>query len=415
MLNDMQINDADDAFAGMHKTVIKVVGCGGCGGNAVDLMIDSNVENVEFIALNTDLQALTSSKAPIRLGIGAKITAGLGAGGDPTKGEQAAEEDKDKIVNCIKGADMVFVTAGMGGGTGTGSAPVVAKCAKEQGALTVAVVTTPLNFEGTYKMSIAQEGIKKLRNAVDALIVVPNQAALTALDKKVSFIAAFNEVNQILRMGVQGISDIITKKGVVNTDFADVKAAISNQGDVLFGIGTGKGTNRAIEAASAAINNKLLEDSHIDGAKNIILNVFGSENVSLAEVDEIMVLVRESAAPDARIYWGQVVDSSMEDNISITLIAAGFNHDDKKPVAPVQTKPIAKAKSTKDDITYGDFEVAMGKKLTKSTEQIPTENSTSTKEESSTETASDIDVDDLNVPAFIRKNTQQFPTEIKFN
>lgn len=412
MLEKMEVSKSGDLFDGMHETVIKVIGCGGCGGNAVNLMIEQGVENVEFIALNTDLQALSSSNAKTRLGIGAKLNQGLGAGGDPTIGEKAATDDQDKITNCLKGADMVFVTAGMGGGTGTGSAPVVAKCARDLGALTVAVVTTPLDFEGTYKMSIAKEGIKKLREQVDALIVIPNQAALTALDKKIGFLDAFKEVNQILRMGVQGISDIITKRGLVNTDFADIKAATANQGDIFFGIGQGKGDNRAIEAATAAINNKLLPDFHIDGAKNIILNVFGTEQISLSEVNDIMNMIRESADPNAKIYWGQVVDSTMEDTISITVIATGFNTQGAK--SNLDAKAVANKGNTVD---YGSFEAAMGISDKKAKEGG---NNTSVIKNivagESAKATNPIDPNDLSIPAYKRKNVlESLPSEIKLD
>ncbi|MDE5899598.1 MAG: cell division protein FtsZ, partial [Treponemataceae bacterium] len=259
------------------------------------------------------------------IAIGQEITQGLGAGGNPEIGGQAAEEDKDAIANILKGANMVFVTAGMGGGTGTGSAPVVARIAREQGALTVGVVTTPFDFEGSVRMRQAKEGIKRLHENVDALIVIPNQQLLKVLEKQTPIREAFRAADDVLRQGVEGISTIITKPGEVNTDFADVKSTMQGQGDAIFGVGIASGENRAVEAASAAINNPLLEDSRIDGAKNVLINISSSETLSINEIDEIVKIVTASADPNHRVYWGQVVDPAMEDNVSVTVIATGFN------------------------------------------------------------------------------------------
>ncbi|MDE6736154.1 MAG: cell division protein FtsZ, partial [Treponemataceae bacterium] len=255
-------NNAGNALHDANPTVIKVIGCGGGGSNAVNRMIDAHIQNVDFIVLNTDLQALSKSKAPNRIQIGQKVTGGLGAGGKPAVGEQAAQEDTETIKNILKGANMVFVTAGMGGGTGTGSAPIVARIARELGALTVGVVTTPFSFEGSMRMRQAQEGIKKLHEEVDSLIVIPNQQLFKIVDKKLPIREAFLLADDVLRQGVQGISSIITQSGEVNTDFADVMTAMKDQGDAILGVGIGEGDNRAVDAATAAINNKLLEDSH---------------------------------------------------------------------------------------------------------------------------------------------------------
>ncbi len=358
------VNDAGPALAPADPTVIKVVGCGGGGGNAVNRMIDANIQNVEFIVLNTDVQALSRSKAQNRLPIGQKITRGLGAGGKPIVGEESAKEDEESITNAIKGANMVFVTAGMGGGTGTGSAPVVAKLAKDAGALTVGVVTTPFGFEGPVRMRQAQEGIKKLREAVDALIVIPNQQLLKILDKKVSVAEAFRKADDVLRQGVQGISNIITSAGDVNIDFADVTSAMSGQGDVLFGIGTGTGENRAVDAATAAINNPLLENSCIDGARNILYNICSGEDLAISETEEISKIVTASADPDVNVYWGQVIDPNMGDQVEVTVIATGFasvdTEDTQEPVsvAPPQTN------NSHDFFSYADFLAAQKGKPT---------------------------------------------------
>ena len=338
----------DEEITGGSPTVIKVVGCGGGGGNAVNRMIEAQISNVEFIAINTDLQALGGSKTETRLAIGQKVTKGLGSGGRPEIGEQAAQEDKEMITNALRGADMVFVTAGMGGGTGTGSAPVVAQIARELGALTVAVVTTPFDFEGPVRMRQAKAGLEKLRGQVDSLIVIPNQQILKVVDRNTSVPDAFRFADDVLRQGVEGISNIITKPGDVNTDFADVKNTMQGQGNAIFGIGVGEGENRAVEAATKAISNPMLEDSHIDGAKNILINICASEEVSMNEVSEICKIVSAGAAKDFNMYWGQVNSPQMGDKISVTVIATGFDNAPSsltvKPVveekAPVEPEPV---------------------------------------------------------------------------
>lgn len=307
-------------------TVIKVVGCGGGGGNAVNRMIQANIKNVEFIAINTDLQALEKSKSNYKLAIGQKLTKGLGSGGNPDVGEQAAEEDVELIKDALRGADMVFITAGMGGGTGTGSAPVVARIAKEElGALTVAVVTTPFDFEGAVRMRRAKEGVEKLQNKVDSLIVIPNQKLLKSLEKNTSVGEAFECADDVLRQGVEGISNIITQTGEVNTDFADVKNTMQGQGKAILGVGIGEGENRAVDAASKAISNPMLEDCHIDGATNILVNICSSQEVAMSEVNEIITIITASAnKKDLNMYWGQVLSEDMGDRVSVTVIATGF-------------------------------------------------------------------------------------------
>ena len=335
-LSDLSIVEDSDVIPnyeeyqnGKSPTCIKVVGCGGGGGNAVNRMVEAKISNVEFIAINTDLQALSGSKTDIRLAIGQKVTKGLGSGGRPEIGEMAADEDREMITNALRGADMVFVTAGMGGGTGTGSAPIVAKIARELGALTVAVVTTPFDFEGPVRMRQAKAGLEKLKEQVDSLIVIPNQQILKVVDRHTSIPDAFRFADDVLRQGVEGISNIITKPGDVNTDFADVKNTMQGQGNAIFGIGIGEGENRAVDAATKAISNPMLEDSHIDGAKNLLVNICASEQVSVAEIKDICDIVSASAAKDYVMYWGQVISPSMGDKISVTVIATGFDNEQK--------------------------------------------------------------------------------------
>ncbi|MDA8425602.1 MAG: cell division protein FtsZ [Treponema sp.] len=309
---------------GVSPTVIKVIGAGGGGSNAVNRMIAAGLRNVQFIVANTDIQALNLSRAETRLGLGAKVTHGLGAGGKPEVGEKAALEDKEAIAQALRGADMVFVTAGMGGGTGTGAAPVIAQVARELGALTVGVVTKPFDFEGKVKARLAEEGIEKLRQAVDTLIVIPNQHLLKVVERSTPIKQAFQLADDVLRQGVQGISDLITIPGEINIDFADVRTVMSGQGDAIMGIGAASGDNRAVEAASKAVNNPLLEDARIEGARNILVNVSGGENLSLTEYEEIVNLITESADAEALVIPGIVYDASLGDEVRVTVIATGF-------------------------------------------------------------------------------------------
>ena len=306
---------------------IKVIGIGGGGCNAINRMIDVNLRNIEFIAANTDLQSLNANKAPIKIQLGAKLTKGLGAGADPEIGEKAALEDRDKLFQALEGSEMIFITAGMGGGTGTGAAPVIGSIAKEIGALTVGVVTKPFNFELERKMEIAEEGISKLLEVVDTLIVIPNQQLLEIVDKRTSIIEAFKLADDVLRQGVQGISDLITIPGEINIDFADVKTIMNMAGGALMGAGFGRGENKAIEAAQMAINNPLLEDATIDGAKGVLVNVTGGPNLSLFEYDEIVKLITQNADSGAMIISGMVIDESMDDEVRVTVIATGFSRN----------------------------------------------------------------------------------------
>jgi len=306
---------------------IKVVGVGGSGGNAIERMIESKVKGVEFVAINTDSQALHHNKASEKVHIGKNLTKGLGAGMNPDIGRQAAEETRDEIQDVLKGADMVFVTCGLGGGTGSGAAPVVAEIAKELGALTVAVVTRPFTFEGAQRRSIADEALENLRERVDTLITIPNDKLLQIIDKKTTLINSFKIVDDVLRQGVQGISDLITKPGIVNVDFADVRAIMSNSGSALMGIGIGTGENRAADAAKAAINSPLLELS-IDGAKGVLFNVSGSSDLTMLEINEAANIITESIDPNAKVIFGAVVDETIKKGeVQITVVATGFDSD----------------------------------------------------------------------------------------
>jgi cell division protein FtsZ len=318
----MNIEVVEESVA--SPTVIKVIGAGGGGSNAVNRMIASGLKNVQFIVANTDLQALSLSKAETKIGLGSKVTRGLGAGGKPEVGEKAALEDRESIAQALRGANMVFVTAGMGGGTGTGSAPVIAQIARDLGALTVGVVTRPFDFEGKAKARLADEGIAKLRQAVDTLIVIPNQHLLKVVEKKTPINQAFMFADDVLRQGVQAISDLITVPGVMNMDFADVCSVMQGQGDAIMGIGAASGDNRAVEAATKAINNPLLEDARIEGARNLLINVTGGEDFSLTEYGEIVNLITESADREFFQKAGLVIDPSAGDEVRVTVIATGF-------------------------------------------------------------------------------------------
>lgn len=302
---------------------IKVIGCGGGGSNAVNRMIAGGLRGVEFITLNTDAQALQLSHADIKLQIGEKLTRGLGAGANPEIGKKAAEESRDLIENALRGADMVFVTAGMGGGTGTGAAPVVAEVAKELGALTVGVVTRPFSFEGRKRSSQGELGIAALKEKVDTLIVIPNDRLLEIVDKNTPMLEAFREADNILRQGVQGISDLIATPGLINLDFADVKTIMTERGSALMGIGVGSGENRAAEAARRAISSPLLETS-IDGARGVLMNITGGTNLSLYEVNEAADIVSSAADPDVNMIFGAVINEDLKNELVVTVIATGF-------------------------------------------------------------------------------------------
>jgi len=302
---------------------IKVIGVGGGGGNAVNRMIDAGVEGVEFIVANTDLQALRMSRAPVKIQLGVKLTNGLGAGANPEVGRKAALEDSDKIIEALEGADMVFVTTGLGGGTGTGAAPIIASLASEMGALTVAVVTKPFAFEGKRRMHQAERGVSELMEAIDTTIVIPNEKLL-AVAQDAGFFESFRVADDILRQGVQGISDIITIPGIINRDFADVKAIMAGMGYAVMGTATANGARRATEAAQKAIASPLLEAGAIDGARGILINITGSPSLKLAEVQQACTIIQSAAHEDANIIFGAVMDEKMKDTVKITVIATGF-------------------------------------------------------------------------------------------
>jgi cell division protein FtsZ len=330
-----------------YLAVIKVVGIGGGGVNAVNRMIEAGLKGVEFIAINTDAQALLMSDADVKLDIGRELTRGLGAGAAPDVGRQAAEDHRDEIEEVLKGADMVFVTAGEGGGTGTGGAPVVASVARALGALTIGVVTRPFSFEGRRRAQQAEEGIDALRAEVDTLIVIPNDRLLSISDRNVSVMDAFKSADQVLLSGVQGITDLITTPGLINLDFADVKSVMTNAGSALMGIGHARGDDRAAVAAEMAIASPLLEAS-MDGAHGVLLNISGGSDLGLFEINEAAQLVADAAHPDANIIFGAVIDDALGDEVRVTVIAAGFDAGAPTPVRRVESRRVASAPSTVD-------------------------------------------------------------------
>ncbi len=315
----MVVNAEDARYANL-----KVIGVGGGGSNAVNRMVQAGIKGVEFISVNTDAQALNLSLAPTKIQVGNSLTRGLGAGANPEVGEKAAEESRDEILEHLKGADMVFITAGMGGGTGTGGAPVVAQCAKEIGALTVGVVTKPFGFEGRRRMTTAIQGIQNLQAHVDTLIVIPNDRLLQVVERDTSILEAFRVADDVLRHGVQGISDLVCVPGLINLDFADVRTIMMDTGSALMGIGIGHGEDRAVQAAKQAISSPLLETG-IDGARAVLMNITGGGDLGLFEVDAATETVMEAADPDANIIWGAVIDDDLEDTVQITVIATGFD------------------------------------------------------------------------------------------
>lgn len=324
---------------------IKVIGVGGGGSNAVNRMIENGVQGVEFITVNTDAQALHLAKSEHKLQIGDKLTRGLGAGANPDVGKKAAEESRDLIASTLKGADMVFVTAGMGGGTGTGAAPVIAEIARECGALTVGVVTRPFTFEGRKRSSQAELGIEGLKEKVDTLIVIPNDRLLEIVDKKTPMLEAFREADNVLRQAVQGISDLIAVPGLINLDFADVKTIMTERGSALMGIGMASGENRAAEAARKAIMSPLLETS-IEGARGVIMNITGGSNLSLYEVNEAAEIVISASDPEVNMIFGAIIDDSLKEEIKVTVIATGF--EQKSPSVPSR-KPVSSVSESQDN------------------------------------------------------------------
>ncbi len=329
-----------------YLAVIKVVGVGGGGSNAISRMVDAGMRGVEFIACNTDAQALQACDADVKIGIGHNLTKGLGAGANPEIGAGAAAESRDEIKEALKGADMVFVTCGEGGGTGTGAAPVIAEIAKQEiGALTVGAVTKPFEFEGKRRMAAAEEGVQKLRDQVDTLIVVPNEKLLHVVERQTTILEAFREADDILRQGVQGVTDLITVPGLINLDFADVRLVMHEAGSALMGVGVGSGENRAVEAARNALTSPLIEEK-IDGAKGVLLNITGGEDLGLFEVNEAARLVMETADPNANIVFGAVVDSMMQEECRVTVVATGFEGFEMIARAPQITRREVKRRDT---------------------------------------------------------------------
>ncbi|HEY8413044.1 MAG TPA: cell division protein FtsZ [Pyrinomonadaceae bacterium] len=316
---------------------IKVIGIGGGGSNAVNRMIEAGIEGIEFLVANTDLQALKRSRAPIKIQLGSRLTKGLGAGADPGVGREAALEDTDKIIEVLEGADMVFVTTGLGGGTGTGAAPIVASLATELDALTVAVVTKPFHFEGRRRMQQADQGLRELRECVDTVITIPNERLLHTVDRGVSLSDSFRVADDVLRQAVQGISDLITVPGLINLDFADVKSIMQGMGMALMGAGRATGENRAIEATQQAISSPLLEEATIQGAKGVLINITGGPDLTLFEVNAASSIIRESADDDANIIFGAVIDETLTDEMKITVIATGFDKESASLVSAAAT------------------------------------------------------------------------------
>jgi len=380
-MGDLRVDFSDELRNGAK---IKVIGVGGGGGNAVNRMIAADVKGVDFLAANTDAQALQTSVAPLKIQLGSKLTKGLGSGGNPEIGRRAALEDTEKIIEAMEGADMVFVTAGLGGGTGTGGAPIVASLAREMGALTVAVVTKPFAFEGRRRMMQAEQGLAELSQAVDTVICIPNERLMQFVDKGTSFFEAFRIADDILRQGVQGISDIITITGIINRDFADIKAIMEGMGYAVMGTAVASGDNRAVEATNRAIASPLLEDASINGANGILLNITGSSKLTLYEVHEASTIVQKAAAENANIIFGAVHDEGMGNAVKVTVIATGIKSE-RMGVKPLPALSPA-VRSAQQSV----------KNLLARKEKLPVETPTPP-------AAGEVAEDDLDVPAFIRR------------
>jgi cell division protein FtsZ len=377
----------------LQPAKIKVIGVGGGGCNAVNRMIRAKVEGIEFIAANTDLQALKMCQAPVKLQLGAKLTKGLGAGANPEIGRKAALEDTEKIIEALEGADMIFITSGLGGGTGSGAAPVVASLASELGALTVAVVTKPFAFEGKRRMVQAEQALQELVGAVDTVIVIPNERLMETVERGTSFFDAFRIADDILRQAVQGISDIITVPGIINRDFADVKAIMSGQGYAVMGTAVATGTNRAVDAANRAIASPLLEDNSIQGAQGILINISGSSSLTLHEVHEASSVIQKAAHENANIIFGAVQDDAMKESVKITVIAAGFKEANKRNA---HHKPAFLPKTWKAG--RDSMEAPAQQQLPNIVNQV---------QQNVREVGSEVPADDLDVPTFLRRQAQK--------
>jgi cell division protein FtsZ len=379
---------------------IKVVGVGGSGGNVVNRMIQSKIKGVEFVAINTDVQALHHSLAPVKLHIGHTITRGLGAGMDPDVGRRSAEENQNEIRDLLKGADMVFITCGLGGGTGSGAAPIVAELAKEAGALTVAVVTKPFTFEGAQRRDIGERAYSELTGNVDTVISIPNDRILQIIDKKTSLLEAFTIVDDVLRQGVQGISEIITTPGLINVDFADVKAIMSNQGSALMGIGRATGENRAVEAAKAAIASPLLEVS-VEGARGILFTVTGGASMGMHEVSEAAKIITASADPNAKVIFGAILNESMKDELKVTVIATGF--EDPKDTRPSNSTVVAAGVFAPSSFVKAKAAPAPEIKIKPFQAPVAAEPEKPIQPVAKSQRPKPDDNEDLEIPAFIRK------------
>ncbi|MDR1902264.1 MAG: cell division protein FtsZ [Treponema sp.] len=386
-MNNLMVNrNEQERFQESSPVLIKVIGTGGGGSNGVNAMIDYGLRGVEFIVVNTDVQDLKKSRAPKKIQIGSKFTGGRGAGGKPDVGEKAANEDIDQIVEAVKGANMVFLTAGLGGGTGTGSAPIIAQEAKKAGALVVGVVTKPFEFEGSYRMRLAEEGIGRLRDIVDTLIVIPNQQLLNIVERRTPIKEAFLKVDDILRQGVQGISDIINETGLINIDFADAETIMRGQGYAIMGIGYGSGDNRTSEAATAAMDNPLLEGTSFEGASRILVNVSGGEDFSLVELHEVVSIITANAASNAVIISGASIDSNLQEQLRVTVIATGFETGAASPAKKAPVIETVKPKEN-DVIDITEFE-KMRNRTSRRPDYLPQRNT--------------FQEEDLDVPTLIR-------------
>jgi cell division protein FtsZ len=379
-----------------QNAVIKVVGVGGGGGNAVNHMVESSIDGVEFICANTDAQALKHSSVKTILQLGAGITKGLGAGADPEVGKQAAMEDRDRIVDALEGADMVFITAGMGGGTGTGAAPVVAEVAKELGILTVAVVTKPFPFEGGKRMKVAMDGIRALAANVDSLITIPNEKLLAVLGKEMSLLNAFKAANDVLLNATQGIAELITRPGLINVDFADVKTVMSEMGQAMMGTGSASGENRAREAAEAAINSPLLEDIDLAGAKGILVNITAGMSLAIGEFDEVGNTVRDFADDDATVVVGTVIDPEMDEELRVTVVATGLGEGRRSHQRSADEPPMRLVSNERPDSVMPDY-----REMDRPAVYRKTHGSAAVQVQA--DAAGETDLDYLDIPAFLRR------------
>jgi cell division protein FtsZ len=368
---------------------IKVIGIGGGGGNAVNTMIDCDLQGIDFIVANTDAQALRMSKAPVKIQLGGQLTKGLGAGADPSMGKDAAEENREQLADVLRGADMVFIAAGLGGGTGTGAAPIIAEVAKEVGALTVGVVTKPFTREGKLRLTKAENGVRELKKYVDSLVIIPNDRLLGLAGKSMSILDAFKPSDDVLRQAVQGISDLITTSGLINVDFADVKAIMSERGMAMMGIGIASGENRAVEAATKAISSPLLEDIDISGAKGVLVNITGSSSMTMDEFDAASKVIHEKVHEDANIIVGLVIDETLNDHVKITAIATGFGDRFDLEKAKPELKSIAAHQSGEEV----NRDIPAFKRIERQTREVPKQRAFFVDEE-----------DQYDIPTFLRKS-----------